>query len=148
MADPGSGISYVGATNRNNGVLDFVSPTGLAIQRDECIAFINNGDGSIGLSVYKGEPFVASSDVTLGFNPNINRYTGTFITTVADRVRPKYSFGYKRSDSRLAAERIILPSDENGEVDWPFMQRYMMLQEAKLIGKWLEYHHESESAME
>ncbi|MBR0288175.1 MAG: restriction endonuclease subunit S, partial [Selenomonadaceae bacterium] len=58
------GISYLGATNRNNGVLTFVKPVENLIQRGNCIAFIRNGEGSIGYSIYKREDFIATSDIT------------------------------------------------------------------------------------
>lgn len=119
------GISYLGATNQNNGVLCFVSKDESMVQKGNCIAFIRNGEGSMGYSVYKAEDFIATSDMTLGYNNHLNRYTGTFITTVADRVRGKYNFGYKRSANRLSKEIITLPVDNNGSPDWEYMENYM-----------------------
>ncbi len=121
-----SGISYLGATNQNNGVLCFVSREDKStIQKGNCIAFIRNGEGSMGYSVYKAEDFIATSDMTLGYNNHLNRYTGTFITTIADRVRGKYNFGYKRSANRLSKEIITLPVDNDGSPDWEYMEDYM-----------------------
>ena len=119
------GISYLGATNQNNGVLCFVAPNNDLVQKGNCIAFIRNGEGSMGYSVYKAEDFIATSDMTLGYNEHLNRYTGTFITTIADRIRGKYNFGYKRSAARLAKEVLTLPVDENGNPDWEYMDSYM-----------------------
>ena len=65
----------------------------------------------------------------------MNKYTGTYITTVADRVREKYSFGYKRSPARLKKEILILPIHENGEIDWDFMEQYMKRIENEVIKK-------------
>ena len=107
------GISYLGATNRNNAVLDFVKPEEGLVQKGNCIAFIRNGEGSMGYAVYKAEDFIATSDITLGYAPFLNRYTGTFITTAADQVRGKYSYNYKRSDTRLKKEMIQLPVDSS-----------------------------------
>ena len=121
-----SGISYLGATNQNNGVLCFVSREDKStIQKGNCIAFIRNGEGSMGYSVYKAEDFIATSDMTFGYNNHLNRYTGTFITTIADRVRGKYNFGYKRSANRLSKEIITLPVDNDGSPDWEYMEDYM-----------------------
>lgn len=58
------GISYLGATNQNNGVLCFVNRDKSIVQKGNCIAFIRNGEGSMGYSVYKAEDFVATSDMT------------------------------------------------------------------------------------
>ena len=63
--------------------------------------------------------------MTFGYNNHLNRYTGTFITTIADRVRGKYNFGYKRSANRLSKEIITLPVDNDGSPDWEYMEDYM-----------------------
>lgn len=88
------GISYLGATNLNNAVLDYVEPIPELIQKGHCIAFIRNGEGSMGYAVYKEEDFIATSDISVGYNEHLNKYTGMFITTIADRIRGKYNFGY------------------------------------------------------
>lgn len=132
------GISYLGATNQNNGVLCFVDRDKSTIQKGNCIAFIRNGEGSMGYSVYKAEDFIATSDMTLGYNKRLNRYTGTFITTIADRVRGKYNFGYKRSATRLSKEIITLPIDSNGMPDWTYMENFMRNIESEQILRYLQ----------
>lgn len=132
------GISYLGATNQNNGVLCFVNRDENSIQKGNCIAFIRNGEGAIGYSVYKAEEFIATSDMTLGYNEHLNKYIGTYITTIADRVRGKYNFGYKRSANRLSKEIITLPVDNNGSPDWDYMENYMRNIESKQIISYLK----------
>ena len=132
------GISYLGATNLNNGVLCFVKPVDNLIQKGNCIAFIRNGEGSMGYSVYKAEDFIATSDMTLAYSEHINKYTGMFITTIADRVRGKYNFGYKRSATRLAKEVLSLPVTDSGEPDWQLMENYMRNMERKMVMRYLD----------
>ncbi len=127
-----SGISYLGATNRNNAVLDFVVPVPGLVQPGNCIAFIRNGEGSMGYAVYKCESFIATSDITVGYSEYLNLYTGTFVTTVADKVRGKYNFNYKRSDTRLKKEMLQLPINEQGIPDWDYMEQYGKAMFAKL----------------
>ncbi len=133
------GISYLGATNLNNGVLDFVKPVPSMVQRGNCIAFIRNGEGSMGYAVYKAEAFIATSDMTIGYNSNLNKYTGTYITTIADRIRGKYNFGYKRNAQRLAKEIITLPATPNGNPDWEYMEAYMRRLENQQILSYLQF---------
>lgn len=135
------GIPYLGATNRNNGVLCFVEKDNNQnlIQQGNCIAFIRNGEGSMGYSVYKAENFIATSDITLGYNDKLNKYTGMFIATVADRIRGKYSFNYKRSDTRLKKEILSLPINANGEPDYDYMENYMKYLEQKTLLNYLGY---------
>jgi len=87
----------------------------------------------MGYAVYKAEDFIATSDMTLGYNPHLNRYTGTFITTVADRIRGKYNFGYKSNAARLAKEILTLPVGDDNEIDWDYMENYMKAKEQKAI---------------
>ena len=133
-----SGISYLGATNQNNAVLSFVVPVDSLIQKGNCIAFIRNGEGSMGYSVYKSEDFIATSDMTLAYSEYLNKYTGMFITTIADRIRGKYNFGYKRSATRLAKEVLSLPVTSEGVPDWDFMEQYMRKVESLQIFNYLQ----------
>lgn len=134
-----SGISYLGATNRNNAVLNFVRPVENLIQLGNCIAFIRNGEGSVGYSVYKAEDFIATSDITCGYADFLNRHVGNFITTVADKVRGKYNFNYKRSDSRLRREQLMLPVDESGMPDFNYMAAYIATHETKILKRYHDY---------
>lgn len=135
------GINYLGATNLNNGVLGFVLPKQQQIQKGNCIAFIRNGEGSMGYAVYKAENFIATSDITLGYNLHLNRYSGMFITTIADRIRGKYNFGYKRNGLRLSKEILSLPVNDNDEIDWSFMENFMRTIESNQIIEYLRAKH-------
>lgn len=133
-----NGIPYVGATNRNNGVLEFVKPVEKFIQQGNCIAFIKQGEGSVGYAIYKAENFIAATSIALGYAKFLNRYTGTFITTISDQVRGQYSYNYPRSEERLKREKIMLPVDDQGNPDFEFMENYMRRIEEKLLNLYLE----------
>ena len=133
------GIPYIGATNRNNGVVSFVRPVEKLIQRGNCIAFIKQGEGSVGYSVYKAEDFIASTSVALGYADFLNRYVGIFITTIADKVRGRYSYNYPRSETRLKNERLMLPVNDAGEPDFEYMENYIKKIEAAKYKKYLDY---------
>lgn len=135
-----SGINYLGATNSNNGVLACVSPdrNEKLIQAGNCIAFIRNGEGSMGFSVYKSESFIATSDISVGYSEHLNREVGLFITTIADKIRGKYNFGYKRSDTRLKKEIIQLPIDKYGQPDYDYMENYIKKLEYEKLTTYLE----------
>ena len=122
-------VPYVGATNRNNGVMTFLKRDEKLITKGNCIAFICDGEGSVGYSVYKSEDFIGSTTVKVGRNKNLNKYNTTFITTIADTVRSKYNFGFKRNETHLKNEILMLPSNEKGEPDFVFMENYMKQKE-------------------
>ncbi|MGV8829956.1 MAG: restriction endonuclease subunit S [Breznakibacter sp.] len=135
------GVNYLGATNSNNGVLAYVESEGneKMIQKGNCIAFIRNGEGSMGFSIYKAENFIATSDISVGYSNFLNREIGLFITTIADKVRGKYNFGYKRSDTRLKKEKLQLPIDKDGQPDFDYMVNYIKKLEYEKLTKYMKY---------
>ena len=126
-------IPYIGATTNNNGVLRFVEKKSSLITKGSCIVFICDGEGSIGLSIYKKEDFIGTTTIKVGRSPHLNRYTAMFVTTVADTVRGKYNFGYKRNEKNLKRETILLPSTAEGLPDWAFMEAYMKQKELQIL---------------
>jgi hypothetical protein len=133
------GINYLGATNSNNGVLAYVQKVEQMTHKGNSICFIRNGEGSMGFSVYKAEDFIATSDISVGYSDFLNKYVGLFFTTVADKVRGKYNFGYKRNETRLKKEKILLPTNSQGEPDYAYMENYMKALESEKITQYLEY---------
>jgi len=133
------GINYLGATNLNNGVLAYVKKVEQMIHKGNSICFIRNGEGSMGFSVYKAEDFIATSDISVGYADFLNKYVGLFITTVADKVRGKYNFGYKRNETRLKKEKLLLPINSQSKPDFVYMENYMRALESEKIKQYLEY---------
>lgn len=129
-------ISYLGATNRNNGVLTFVEKSEKIEQEGNCICFIRNGQGSVGYSVYKSEKFISTSDNTFAYSEWLNKYTGHFVVTVSDMIRSKYSFGYKRNNERLLKDRLMLPITSDGKPDYAYMEQYT---KNLMLRKYCEY---------
>lgn len=131
------GVNYIGATNRNNGVLCYVEEDDYSrpmILDGNCIGFIKNGDGSAGFAIYKAEKFISTSDVLYGYADWLNRFTGIFFVTAQDMIEHKYSHGYKRNKEHLAGDKVMLPIDDSGEPDYAYMEQYaknMMLRKYK-----------------
>lgn len=132
-------IPYVGATNRNNGVIKFVNGDNNLITKGNCIAFICDGEGSVGYSIYKNEDFIGSTTVKVGRNPKLNKYNAQFITTIADTVRSKYNFGFKRNEKHLKNEILMLPVNEKNEPDYEFMESFVKNKEFQKIEKYKKY---------
>ncbi len=132
-------LAYIGATNRNNGVICFVEDNDVSckmIQSGNCIGFIKNGDGSAGYAIYKREKFVSTSDVIYGYASWLNEYTGLFFVSAQDLIKSKYSHGYKRNQQHLRGDKVMLPVDNNDEPDYEFMEecgRKMM------VKKYIQY---------
>ena len=60
------------------------------------------------------------------------------MSTVADKVRGKYSYNYKRRLLRLQNETLMLLVTDSGEPDWAYMEEYMRWQESQLLRKYFE----------
>lgn len=132
-------MPYVGATNRNNGVMTFLQPTEKLITKGNCIAFICDGEGSVGYSIYKSEDFIGSTTVKVGRNSKLNKYNATFITTIADTVRSKYNFGFKRNETHLKNEILMLPKNKKSEPDFEFMEAFMKQKEQEKLVDYNNY---------
>lgn len=132
-------IPYLGATNRNNGVLTFVNEETSMLQKGNCMCFIRNGQGSVGYSVYKREPFISTSDNTFAYADWLNCFTGNFIVTSSDMIRSKYSFGYKRNNERLIKDKIMLPTTPAGEPDYLYMESYIKEIMLRKYNEYLNY---------
>ncbi|WLF84317.1 restriction endonuclease subunit S [Moraxella sp. ZY210820] len=137
---PSGNTPYVGATNRNNGIISFIENKSELITKGNCIVFICDGEGSIGLSIYKLENFIGTTTVKVGRNPNLNRYTGMFISTISNRARGMYNFGYKRNEKNLKREILSLPIDSQGNPDWQFMENYIKQIEQEKIKQLIGYY--------
>ena len=135
---PGN-FPYVGATNRNNGIMSFVEKKDKWTTKGNCIVFICDGQGSVGYSIYKKEDFIGSTTLKVGRSEHLNRYTAQFLVSALDKNRPMYSYGYKRNENRLLNESIMLPAAENGQPDYVFMEQYIRERENKLKQTYIDF---------
>ena len=136
------GIQYIAATNRNNGVSCFVKEDDTSkkyIQKGNCIGFIKNGDGSAGYAIYKAKQFISTSDVIFGYADWLDEFTGLFFVAAQDMIQDKYSHGYKRNQQHLKGDKVMLPSNDNGEPDYDYMRQYMKNLMIKKYQSYLDY---------
>lgn len=141
------GLPYIGATNRNNGVLCFVESNCISnkmIQNGNCIGFIKNGDGSAGYAIYKRGKFISTSDVIYGYADWLNEYTGLFFVAAQDLIKSKYSHGYKRNLQHLRSDKVMIPVDNNGKPDYDFMEDCGRKMMAKKYVQYLNFLKSSE----
>lgn len=120
----GNDFFYVGAKKRDNGIMYRCGFDESLLSKGNCIAFICNGQGSVGYTNYFDTDFMASGDLALGYNDNLNKYNALFLVTVFDKERFKYSFGRKWG-KYLADTEVMLPVQNNGEIDWQYMEDYI-----------------------
>lgn len=138
------GIEYIGATNRNNGVMYHLRKNAESlrmIQPGNCIGFIKDGDGAAGYAIYKQESFVSTVNVIYGYADWLNPMTGLFFIGAQNMIKDKYSHGYKRKINRLKADTVMLPVNEQGKPDFKFMADYEQELLEKKKNYYLKYVH-------
>lgn len=135
------GVSYNGAKYNDNGVTGFVETNEkFKIFKGNAIVFVMTGEGSVGLSVYKKEDFVPSSNVFVGYSSVLNRWNGLFLVTAINNGADRYNYGYIRNEKRLFNEKILLPVKSDGLPDWQFMEDFMKQIERDKIATVLSYY--------
>lgn len=124
LLDDGDDCFYLGAKKSDNGVMRTCAIDESMLQEGNCIVFICNGAGSVGYANYMDKPFIATTDLVLGYAEWLNKKTGLFVATVLCKERFKYSFGRKWK-THLRSTEIKLPATADGKPDWPWMESYI-----------------------
>lgn len=120
-------VPFVASGNFNNGVLKYLKPKNdKDIDLGNCIT-VSPIDGSC---FYQESDFLgrggAGSSIILLYNPNLNKYNGTFIATIIRSVCQKYMYNDMANRNVIGSEIIKLPVLISGEPDWAYMTSYMI----------------------
>lgn len=114
---------YVSSTSLNNGVDGFIgNKSGVRIFSD-CITVANSG--SVGSAFFHRYAFVASDHVTQLKRDGLDKYAYLFMLPLISRLSEKYSFNREINDERIKREKLLLPVNDNGEIDFAFMSSFM-----------------------
>ncbi len=124
LLEEGNDCYYLGAKKEDNGIMSKCKYNQDFITKGNCIVFICDGQGSIGLNNYMDRDFIATVNLIMGYNKHLNPLIGCFLVTILDLERPKFSFGRKRK-THLADTEIALPAMADGTPDWLFMENYV-----------------------
>ena len=79
---PGDDIWYIGAMKRDNGAMKRVARVESLVSKGNCIALIQNGQGSAGYANYIGEDFIGTKDISAGYSRHLNKYNGLFLSCI------------------------------------------------------------------
>ena len=117
---------FVASGNVNNGVIKCCTPNeNEKLDAGNCIT-VSPVDGS---AFYQEYDFLgrggAGSSILMLYNPDINKYSGLFISRMVRQTCSKYSYGKMGSQESIKSERIMLPVDESGNPDYTFMEQYV-----------------------
>jgi len=115
---------FIGATDKNNGITNFVSNTNGSL--DSNVLGINY-NGSVCEGFYHPYESIFSDDVKrITFKNGVNNeYTLLFMITAIKKQKAKFAYGYKFNATRMAKTKILLPIDTKGNIDYKFMENYI-----------------------
>ena len=129
-------FAHITAKDANNG---WESSSHVWTERGNVISIGDFGGGAF----YQKINFATSSYHLEKLWPKrkeLNKYAALFITTILNFGVDKYSWGRLRSLSELKKEKIILPVDKSGVIDWDYIEKMMKNLHNGIIDKFLENH--------
>ena len=147
---------FIGATDSNNGITEWVSNTNDSI--DSNVLGVNY-NGSVGETFYHPYECIFSDDVKrLHLNKSAmtkqgasiedieNKYVMLYLKTAILQQKVKYAYGYKFNESRMLKQSILLPATPDNQPDWEYMETYMRHLEAQHIITYLRYYQNAKTA--
>ncbi|MFM1514547.1 restriction endonuclease subunit S [Helcococcus ovis] len=132
-------IPFIGATDSNNGITNFVSNTNKSL--DKNVLGVNY-NGSVVENFYHPYECIFSDDVkrvSFKDEQGQNKYSYIFLKQMILQQKEKYRYAYKFNGDRMARQKVMMPVDELGNIDFKFMNRYIASKEMKNLVAILKY---------
>ncbi|WP_455119390.1 restriction endonuclease subunit S [Rothia dentocariosa] len=124
---PDSGtIPYVTASEKNNGVLTYISCVPEWIEKGECIMI----GGKTLTFTYQESDFCSNDSHNIALYAKDEGYVNQriylfLIVALRAALYQKYSWGDSISMKRIIVDEIYLPVTSSGQPDWDYMDSYM-----------------------
>lgn len=132
-------IPFIGASDANNGVTEFVENTNKSL--DSNVLGVNY-NGSVVENFYHSYDCIFSDDVKrIKFKKSEygDEFTYLFLKQMILSQKNKYQYGYKFNAKRMSRQKIMLPIDKNGEPHWEYMSNFIKKLEKENIVKTLNH---------
>ena len=85
-----------------------------------------NRNGSVARAFYQPLPFCSTEDVHI-FVPKfeLNSYRAMFLCALIKQEKYRFGYGRKWGIERMKKSEIRLPVNQNGDIDWDYMENYI-----------------------
>lgn len=115
--------NFIGAISTDNGIRQKIDEDPL--YQGNCITV--NYNGSVGKAFYQTDPFWASDDVNVLYLKDnvLNIYMAMFLITIIEQNKVHFDFGRKWNTEKMKATLIYLPTNNQGDPDWRYMENYI-----------------------
>lgn len=114
---------FIGATDNGNGITSYVANDNASL--DNNVLGVNY-NGAPCIAFYHPYECIFSDDVKrlhLKTHKD-NKYILLFFITIFAQQKVKYSYGYKFKEQRMRQQKLMLPVDDAGEIDYAYMEQY------------------------
>lgn len=119
--NPGD-MPFITATGQNNGIACYTSLE--AEHKGNCLTCACNG--SIGVTFYQSVDFCGTSDINVLIPKfELTEDRALFLIPIFEAHKFKYNYGRKWNLECMKATTIALPSNDKGEVDWEYIDKFM-----------------------
>lgn len=128
-------IPFIGATDSNNGITNFVSNKNTSF--DNNVLGINY-NGSVCEAFYHPYKCIFSDDVKRLHLKNSRNTENVllFFSSIIKKQKEKYRYAYKFNTERMKKQYIMLPVDDKGNPDYEYMEYYT---QNKMFAKYNDY---------
>ena len=126
-------MPFIGATDSNNGITNFVSNTNKSL--DKNVLGVNY-NGSVVENFYHPYECIFSDDikrVSFKDEQGQNKYCYMFLKQMILQQKEKYRYAYKFNGDRMARQKIMMPVDSHAIINFNFMKRYITSKELRHI---------------
>lgn len=126
-------IPFIGATDSNNGITNFVSNTNASF--DKNVLGVNY-NGSVVENFYHPYSCVFSDDVkrvSFKNEQGQNKYCYMFLKQMILQQKEKYRYAYKFNGDRMARQKIMMPVDENNVINYVAIEKFIKAKEMNFI---------------
>lgn len=115
-------LPFVSRTELNNSVDGWVSKDEESgVEEGNALVV---GDTTSTIS-YQPNPFVAGDHIVVIRANWLNKYTGLFVQTLLNKERYRYSYGRAFKMDLIKTTQLLLPVNNNKEVDWKWIEDYI-----------------------
>lgn len=114
----------ISSTESNNGFCAFISNGNLLFDGNKITVASN---GSVGSAFYQQQDFYTTTDVNILTlkNHQLNKYIALFFCSIIEFEKYKFGYGRKWNLDKMFNSTFSLPTTQQGEPDWQFMEDYI-----------------------
>ena len=123
---------FIGATDSNNGITAWVDNTNESL--DKLVLGVNY-NGSVVETFFHPYECIFSDDVKrLHLKNGITScHVMLFLKTMIIQQKVKFEYGYKFNEKRMQRQKILLPVNDKGKIDFEFMSSFMQEVESDML---------------